>query len=222
MPRSPSSTQATSSARLDLGDRDAARASTSRPRIIGTRSIWALGGLALSGSPRRHRPAAFGMSRKKKLGACSGRRLRRAGASGCVSMSASVTSSVMPRPERQHQRGRQRARAVDVGERQPRRRPPRARQAAGERHDAERHEAQEHEGPAAARRRTSARCAGRRPRAAASADQRRDRERRAPRDSACAASAAPGSIWSRNRPETGTSWARPSGASAKTRAVSRP
>ena len=51
----------------------------------------------------------------------------------------------MPRPERQDQRRRQRARAVDIGKRQTRPVLPGARQAPRERHDAERHQPQERE-----------------------------------------------------------------------------
>ena len=54
--------------------------------------------------------------------------------------------------ERQDERGRQRARPMDVGEREARRRGARARQAARQRHEADRHDPQEQEGARGRRR----------------------------------------------------------------------
>ena len=92
--------------------------------------------------------------------------------------------------EREHQRGRERARAVDVGKRQPRRRSLRTGKAAGERHDAERDEAQEHEGAGrgAHEHERDALVIGREQATAPPAPRPRPRARRG---SACAASAAP-------------------------------
>ena len=129
------------------------------------------------------------MSRKKKLGACSGR-VRVSCRVRLASMTASVTRSVMPRPSESTSEGVKRARAMEVGERQARRRAARPRQAAGERHDAGRDEPQQREGEPPPRRRRSARCGGRRRRrrrapTSAATETREDRD-----DSAGAASAA--------------------------------
>ena len=137
------------------------------------------------------------------------------------SISITVTSSARPRPSdsttvgvsapgrwmlamREPQHGRARAR-------QPARRAPSARW---------RPAAAARTPPAAAPTKISA-TRGHRRAATASAEQRGDRDRRgdvAP----CAASARCGATSSRNSAATGTSWARPSGQSAKASAVSRP
>ena len=161
MPRSPSSTQAACSLRLDLADRHAlqrheAAAHHRHALDLGARR------LPLRGTRR---------SVRRRRSGCRGRRSSgRVPARCCVSwrvrlasISAKVTRSVMPRPERQDQRGRQRAGAVDVGERQPRRGPARPRQAPGQGHDGRSPRARSSSERAPPRpRRRSARCCGRR------------------------------------------------------------